>query len=216
MINRSREWNGLMTMWVMVLAVGVLAQSIGITPAEQKEGFKPLFDGTLKGWTRRPPPPARGATAPPAMADWTAANGEIAWVPDTGRGYLVTEQTFTNFDLRLDFFSDAKANTGVNIGVPDTGDISSSTSFEVNIFDNTRGFPTGSINNVVRTSTPTPNTIDKWNSLEITRQGDHITVTLNGEKVVDTMQSLHPVGHIGLQAPAEGTTKFRNLRVKTL
>jgi hypothetical protein len=48
------------------------------------------------------------------------------------------------------------------------------------------------------------------------RQGDHITVTLNGEKVVDTTSNLHPTGHVGLQAPAEGTAKFRNLRIKTL
>jgi hypothetical protein len=150
------------------------------------------------------------------MAKWAPANGEIAWVPDSGRGYLVTDQTFTNFDLRVEFFSDAKANTGVNIGVPDTGNISSGTSFEVNIFDDTEQFPTGSINNVARTTTPKPNTVGKWNSLDVMRQGTHVVVTLNGEKVVDTTSDLHPTGHIGLQAPAEGTAKFRNLRIKTL
>jgi hypothetical protein len=217
MINTLRMWKVLVAVLVMAIAGGVLAQSMGVTPAEQKEGFKPLFDGqTLKGWTPRPPPARRNATAPPAMAKWTVSDGEIAWVPDTGRGYLTTDQTFTDFDLRVEFFSDAKANTGVNIGVPDDGDISSATSFEVNIFDNTQGYPTGSINNVVRTSTPQPNTVDKWNSLEIMRQGDHITVTLNGEKIVETTSSLHPGGHIALQAPAQGTTKFRNLRIKTL
>ena len=217
MINTSRERTVFVAVLVIAVASGMVAQSIGISPAEQKEGFQPLFDGqTLKGWTPRPPPAGRDATAPPAMAKWAASNGEIAWVPDTGRGYLVSEPTFTNFDLRVDFFSDAKANTGVNIGIPDTGDISSATSFEVNIFDNTQGYPTGSINNVVRTSTPKPSTVDKWNSLEIVRQGDHITVKLNGDTVVDTTSGLHPVGHIGLQAPAEGVTKFRNLRIKPL
>jgi hypothetical protein len=217
MINASRAWKVLVAALMVTSAAGVLAQSNGVIPAEQREGFKALFDGqSLKGWTPKPPPPGRGATGPPPMAKWAVSNGEIAWVPDGIRGYLVTDQSFTNFDLRVEFFSDAKANTGVNIGVPDTGDISSATSYEINIFDNTQGFPTGSINNVARTSTPKPNTVDKWNSLEIVRQGDHITVTLNGEKVLDTMQSLHPVGHIGLQAPAEGITKFRNLRIKTL
>jgi len=86
--------------------LGVLiAQAMGPSAAEQKEGFKPLFDGqTLNGWTSRPPPAGRNATTPPAAAKWDAANGEIAWVADSRRGYLVSDQSFTNFDLRVDFF----------------------------------------------------------------------------------------------------------------
>jgi hypothetical protein len=217
MIRQSQVWKVLIAVIVAATAGVVLVAQSGLTPAEQKEGFKPLFDGqTLKGWTPRPPPAGRRAGAPPEMAKWTASNGEIAWVPATGRGYLVNDQTFTNFDLRVDFFFDGKANTGVNIGVPDAGDISSATSFEVNIFDDTEGFPTGSINNVARTSAAKPVTSGKWNALEITRQGDHITVSLNGEKVVDTTSNLHPTGHVALQAPAEGTAKFKNMRIKTL
>jgi len=99
--------------------------------------------------------------------------------------------------------------------VPDTGNISSNTSFEVNIFDDTEQFPTGSINNVERTTVAKPQTANKWNTLEISRQGDHIVVAVNGEKAVDITSALHPGGLIGLQAPAAGTTKFRNVRIKT-
>jgi len=215
-----------MSAWkvVIVAALAVapaiaVAQSGGVSAAEQKDGFKALFDGTsTKGWTPRPPPAGRGAAAaePPKTGQWAAQNGEVAWVKDSGRGYLTTDQAYTDFDLRIDFFSDAAANTGVNIGVPDAGAISSNTSFEINIFDDTDQFPTGSINNVQRTSAAKPNTIGKWNALEITRQGDHVTVALNGDKVVDIHTTLHPGGHIALQAPAEGTAKFRNARIKTL
>jgi hypothetical protein len=192
------------------------AQSTGLSPAEQREGWTLLFDGqTLKGWTPRPPPAGRGgATEPPPTGKWAAENGELVWVKDTGRGYLVTDKTFADFVLRLDFFADATANTGVNFGVPDTGNISSNTSFEVNIFDDTDQWPTGSINNVQRTTTATPKTVGKWNSYEISRQGDHVKIVLNGETVVDMKTTLHPGGHIGLQAPATGMTKFRNLRIK--
>ena len=62
----------------------------------------------------------------------------------------------------------------------------------------------------------TPQTVGKWNAIEISRQGEHVTVVLNGEKVIDIMTALHPGGHIALQAPAEGIAKFRNLRIKTL
>jgi hypothetical protein len=193
------------------------AQSTGLSAAEQKEGWKLLFDGqTTKGWTPRPPPAGRGATEPPQAGKWAAENGEIVWVKDSGRGYLTTDQVYGDFILRLDFWADAPANTGVNIGVPDTGAISSNTSFEVNIFDDTDQFPTGSINNVQRTSTAKPQTVGKWNSFEISRQGDHVMVVLNGEKVVDIRTALHPGGHIALQAPPAGTAKFRNIRIKTL
>jgi hypothetical protein len=195
---------------------GTLAQSTAVTAAEQKEGWQSLFDGsTTKGWTPRPPPAGRGATETPLTAKWAVENSEIQWVKDSGRGYLTTDQVYTNFILRLDFWSDLAANTGVNFGVPDSGPISSNSSFEVNIFDDTPQFPTGSINNVQRTSTATPQTASKWNSLEIARQDDHVTVVLNGDKVVDIKSALHPGGHIALQAPAAGTAKFKKVRVKT-
>src|SRR5262245_36531443 len=184
-------------------AVGVGAQSASLSAAEKQEGWTTLFDGTsLKGWTPRPMPMGRGATAPPPIGKWTAENGEIVWVKDTGRGYLVTERVFTDFVLRLDFFVDGAANSGVNFGVPNEGNISSNTSFEVNIFDDTEQFPTGSINNVQRTTAVAPKTAGKWNALEVSRKGDQVTVALNGEKVVDVKTTLHPGGHVGLQAPA--------------
>jgi Domain of Unknown Function (DUF1080) len=202
---------------ILSLGIGAAAQPSGLTAAEQRDGWKLLFDGqTLKGWTPRAPGAGRGgATEAPPTGKWAAEKGEIVWVKDSGRGYLVTEQVFTDFVLRLDFWSDAAANTGVNFGVPDAGNISSNVSFEVNIFDDTEQFPTGSINNVQRTSAAAPKTTEKWNSYEIARQGDHVTVVLNGATVVDIKTVLHPGGHIALQAPAAGVTRFRNLRVKT-
>jgi len=204
---------------IFILAAGLItvcAQSAGLTAAEQKDGWKLLFDGkTMNGWTPRPPPAGRGATEPPAVAKWAVENGEIVWVKDSGRGYLVTTQPYGDFMLRAEFWSDPTANTGINFGVPDTGNISSNTSFEVNIFDDTEQFPTGSINNVQRTTVAKPQTTNKWNTLEISRQGDHIVVAVNGEKAVDIRSALHPGGLIGLQAPAAGTTKFRNVRIKT-
>jgi 3-keto-disaccharide hydrolase len=205
---------------VLILAAGLItvrAQSAALTAAEQKDGWKLLFDGkTTNGWTPRPPPAGRGATEPPPVAKWVVENGEIVWVKDSGRGYLVTNQPYGDFILRADFWVDPAANSGINIGVPDTGNISSNTSFEINIFDDTEQFPTGSINNVQRTAVAKPQTANKWNTLEITRQGDHVVVAVNGEKAVDIRSALHPGGLIGLQAPAAGTTKFRNVRIKTL
>jgi hypothetical protein len=106
----------------LLCVCAVSAQTPGVSAAEQKEGFKAAFDGqSLKGWTPRPPPAGRGSTEPPATGKWAAQSGELVWVKDSGRGYLVTDQVYTDFTLRLDFFADAPANTGVNFGIPDTG-----------------------------------------------------------------------------------------------
>src|SRR5262245_12081865 len=106
------------------LHVTVGAQNAGLTAAEKQEGWTPLFDGqTLNGWATRAPGAGRGATQPPPTGKWAAENAELVWVKDSGRGYLVTDQVFNDFVLRLDFFVDAAANSGVNFGVPDTGNI---------------------------------------------------------------------------------------------
>lgn len=200
---------------VVALAPALAFAQATLTAAETKDGWTLLFDGrSLAGWNVRPPPAGREAATPPPTGRWAAENGELVWVKDTGRGYLVTDRTFSDFVLKLEFFADATANTGVNFGIPDTGNISSRTSFEVNIFDATEEFPTGSINNVQRISGAAPATAGKWNSYEISRQGEHVLVLLNGATVLDVTSALHPGGHIGLQAPATGVTRFRNVRVK--
>ena len=106
--------------------LGLLAQTAGLTAAEVREGWKPLFDGqSLEGWTLRPMGGGRRGGEPPPPGQWAAENGELVWVKDTGRGYLVSEQVFNDFVLRLDFWVDGDANAGVNFGVPATGNISS-------------------------------------------------------------------------------------------
>ena len=57
---------------ILALVVGLTptsAQSTGLTAAEQKEGWKALFDSqSMKGWTPRPPPAGRGASEAPQTA----------------------------------------------------------------------------------------------------------------------------------------------------
>lgn len=212
---------------VLAFSAGLIAaappQSAGPSPAEQKEGFKPLFDGkTLTGWTSRAavPGPGRGnapAPAPRPAAKWMVENGEIVVVKDSGGGHLVTTQPYGDFTLRLDFWADAVANSGIFLRSPETGAINANDAFEVNIFDPHEQWPTGSVNNVQKTNAKgTPNTAGKWNTYEMTVQGDRITIVLNGQKTVEASAKRLPRGVIALQAPAMGTVKFRNVRIKTL
>ena len=55
----------------------------------------------------------------------------------------------------------------------------------------------------------------KWNTFEITAQGPHMVVVLNGTKTVDVQNSKHSRGAIGLQYGA-GVVKFRLVQIKPL
>ena len=168
----------------------------------------------------RVPGPARGNEPAPAArpaARWVVENGEIVAVKDSGSGHLVTNQSFGDFTLRLEFWADAVANSGIFLRSPETGAINANLAYEVNIFDPHEQWPTGSVNNVQKTSAKgAPNTAGKWNTYEMTAQGDHLIIVLNGQKTVDASAKRLPRGMIALQAPAMGTVKFRNIRIKTM
>ena len=57
----------------------------------------------------------------------------------------------------------------------------------------------------------------QWNAFDITLQGDHMTVVLNGQKVIDAahLPDLPPTGPIGLQHHGD-PVQFRNVFVKPL
>jgi len=56
----------------------------------------------------------------------------------------------------------------------------------------------------------------KWNTYDITVQGDHIVIVINGIKTVDIHDSTHKnASPIALQYAA-GAIKFRNIKVAKL
>lgn len=189
-----------LTLLVLVSALPAGAQTMNrLTAEEQKEGWTLLFDGkTPNGW------------APRGDAKWEAQNGELVAVQGEARGHLATADAYGDFRLRLEFWVDKAANSGVFIRAPETGAINQGNSFEVNISDSSANWPTGSINEIHKN--PTANTVGKWNTYDITAQGDHLVVVLNGEKTVDARASRLPRGPIGLQYGG-GTVKFRNIRI---
>lgn len=186
---------------MLALALSATTQTINtLTAEEQKEGWTQLFDGkTLNGWV---------ATGD---AKWDVRNGELVAVPGTTRGQLTTANQYGDFRLRLDFWVDEGTNSGVFIRSPETGAITQGNAFEVNIFDKSAEWPTGSINEIQKSPLP-PNTVGKWNTYDISAQGDHLVVLLTGQKTVDARASRRPRGLIALSYSG-GTLKFRNIRI---
>lgn len=180
-----------------------------LTAKEVSEGWILLFDGsTYFGWMPR------------TDAKWEVKDGTLAAVPGSGKGVLTTTTVFPNFRLKADFWIDEKANSGIFVraeeainGTPP--EVSPANGYEVNIFDAHPQWPTGSINEVAKNSRK-PKTTGKWNTMEITAEGDHLVVLLNGRKTVDARNNKFARGSIGLQYNGEGEVRFRNVKLQPL
>lgn len=167
------------------------------------QGSIALLDGSsLNGWS---------ATGD---ANWRFVDGALQ--ADRGNGFLVTTASYRDFDLRLEFWVDPDANSGVFIRCSDPQKIGADSCYEVNIFDKRPdpAYRTGAIVNVAKPLS----VIDaggRWNTYEITAKGPRMTVTLNGTRTVDVEHAGHTQGPIALQYAA-GTVKFRNVQIRPL
>lgn len=167
------------------------------------EDFKTL-SGTFDGWRQV------------GDANWRLENGEF--VADMGRGFLVTQDSYSDMHIKLEFFAnDGKANSGVYFRIEDPDAISDSTAYEANIIDE-RPDQTGRTGGIPHYGPPSQivNAGGKWNTYDITVQGDHIVVVINGTRTVDIHDSTHKkASPIALQYMA-GVIKFRNIQVSKL
>ena len=148
-------------------------------------------------------------------ANWRIENGEF--VADGGRGFLVTQASYTDMHIRLEFFaSDGKANSGVYFRINNPAVITDSTAYEANIIDE-RPDQSGRTGGIPNYAPPSEivNAGGKWNTYDITVQGDHLVVVINGIKTVDVHDTTHKSGPMALQYAA-GTIKFRNIKVAQL
>ena len=176
-----------------------------LTPEELEEGWIQLFDGeTLYGWA------ARGD------ATWEVREGEIVTPPGAGVGMLSTTTEFADFQLQLEFFVDAEANSGVFLRCPPKGDITAGNSVEVNISDDHPKWPTGSVNEVAQNKGEV-STVGRWNHYHLSVEGDHLVVRLNGEVTADGRDQRFKRGTVALQRYLDkGVIRFRNVKIRPL
>jgi len=186
-----------------------------LTAEEQAQGWRLLFDGTsLNGWTKN------------GTADWLVEDGVITF--KTGRGTLQTADSYENFQLRVDFWGERTANSGVFVRLTPRGQANAF--YEINIFDTHATAPTGSILAVDVGKAPAPimstlpkryDTAEKWNAFEILAKGPQVQVKLNGAVATDTSEDPLKLGSGPIQLQAggpdgPGIVRFRNIRIKTL
>jgi hypothetical protein len=163
-----------------------------------------LFDGTnLNAWN------------PIGNANWKLGEGVVQ--ANSGNGFLVTKESYQDFELKVEFWVDEEANSGVFIRCENPAQIDANNAYEVNIYDKRpdQTYRTGAI---VEVSKPASviNTGGNWNTFQITARGAHLTVMLNNVRTVDVDNSLHARGTIALQYGGTGLVKFRRVEIRRL
>lgn len=211
-----------------------------LSPEEAAEGFEVLFDGTsMHKWT--------GNTT-----NYVPVDGTIYVTAQYGgSGNLYTKKEYGDFVLRFEFAFDREGvNNGIGIRTP-MGVDAAYHGMEIQVLDhdapiykNLRVYQQhGSVYGIIPAKRVKFPPLGTWNVEEIRAVGDRITVTVNGEVILDgdirqacqghnvapdggknnpytVDHKNHPglfnaSGHIGLLGHGAGI-KFRNIRIKEL
>jgi hypothetical protein len=171
-----------------------------------------VFDGqTLNGWRLRDPKAKNG---------WAVVDGELAVVDPKGNSDLVSDATFQDMQLHLEFNIEPKSNSGVYLRGR----------YEVQVLDNpdakmaldTHGC--GAVYSRLAPKTDATKPAGEWQTLDIEFIGRQVEVKLNGKTVVKdvvdgiTGGALSPwedePGPLMLQGD-HGKVRFRNIEVKS-
>lgn len=193
--------------------------------ADDEAGFVRLFDGkSLSGWRQI------GGKA----GSFGVENGLLVSFGNGG-GWLGTDREYADYTLRLEFLLTPKSNSGIYLRAPANSSQISRTGMEIQLLDdehpsyaNLKPWQfTGSVYHVAAAERGHLKPQGEWNSIEVSVQGPHIVITLNGAKVVDDRLDAHrelesehtglkrKTGLIGLQSH-NGRVEFKNIRIKTL
>jgi len=152
-------------------------------------------------------------------ANWEMKDGVLTVDKLDGKdlAYLVSKDAYKDFQIHAEFWVDDEANSGIFIRCENPQSIGGKTCYEVNVYDKRPdpSYGTGAIPNTAKVD-PMPKAGGKWNTFEITAQGPHLVVALNGQKTVDVQDSKHlGAGPIALQY-GSGVVKFRKVQIKPM
>ena len=193
-----------------MIAAGLVicAAALYANVVSAEDGWITLLDSSKKGdWTEV------------GKANWEFKDGAMVADKLDGKdiSYLVTKNAYKDFQIRAEFWVDEEANSGIFIRCEQPDNITGKTCYEVNIYDKRPDptYGTGAIPGIAKV-VPMPKAAGKWNTYEITAQGPHLTIVLNGQKTADVQDSKHlNAGPIALQY-GSGVVKFRKVQIKPL
>jgi hypothetical protein len=166
------------------------------TLTKQQEDWQPLFDGkTTTGW--------RTYGKQTMGKAWTVENGTLYldaaskkdWQTEEG-GDIVTEQSFDNFHLKLEWKIAPNGNSGIILFVQEDPALYPypwSTGPEIQVLDNAshpdakiQKHRAGDLYDLIACSPETVKLAGQWNQVEIISQNSQLTMKLNGTQVLAT------------------------------
>jgi 3-keto-disaccharide hydrolase len=205
----------------LLFALGMFwgARSYAGPPAAGK--WTPLFNGrNLDGWK------------PYGAEKWVAELGTIFGESTSGKyGYLVTDKTYKNFDIRLKFNCSLEGNSGLFFHSRITGENPKwgpdivGLQAEIDPARHTGGIyesggrgwvalPTAEGEKAIKP-------VGQWNSMEVRVEGNHIVTHLNGVQIVDYTYTptKYTDGHIALQIHTGEhgfRVRFKDIEIRAL
>jgi len=217
---------------LMAALLGALGLPAGAQEPNAEEGFTPLFNGKdLGGWIygKKAGGEARSG------AGYGVENGALFCTAKDG-GNLYTEREYGDFILRFEFKLAENANNGIALRAPLEGD-PAFVGMRIQVLDDSGSEYKllrpeqyhGSIYDCFAAKRGSLKPVGEWNTEEISARGRRVTVTVNGQAVVeaslDDLQDeaklkKHPglknaKGHIGILGYG-ARAEFRHLRIKEL
>ena len=190
----------------LVVTATLLAGAASALPAAasaQESEWTTLLDGSsLDGWRVI------------GNANWEIGDGAVS--ADEGSGFLLSEASYGDFELIVEFWVDEPANSGIYMRCQDPAMIRDTNCYEVNIFD-TRADQAYRTGGIVHIASPSE-VIDaggQWNTYLIRLEGSRLGVMLNGRRIVDADDGQFQAGPIALQYGA-GTVRFRSVQIRGL
>jgi len=224
-----------------LLVLGLMPLSAAPQAPDADKGFTRLFNGKdLTGWVYG----RRGDAENKSGKGYQVENGVLFSTKDDG-GNLYTEKEYSDFAFRFEFRLTENANNGIGIRAPLSGD-AAYVGMEIQVLDDGGSMYTkldpgqyhGSIYQVVPAKRGFQKPVGEWNSEEIVAKGRHVTITLNGTKIVDANLDdvkdeailakhrdlskpegsrgiANTKGHIGFLGHG-ARVEFRNIRVREL
>jgi hypothetical protein len=190
------------------LLIGAAALQFSGVASGQSDGWITLLDGTKMGeWDEV------------GKANWAMKDGALVADKLDGKdpSYLVSKTAYKDFQIKAEFWTDEEANSGIFIRCDEAKKIDAKICYEVNIFDKRPdpSYGTGAIVDVAKVD-PMPKAAGKWNTYEITAQGSHLVVVLNGQKTADVQDSKHNAGGPLALQYGSGVVKFRKVQIKPM
>ncbi|MEZ4826634.1 MAG: DUF1080 domain-containing protein [Bacteroidia bacterium] len=205
-----------------------------LTAAEQEAGWKLLFDGkTTAGWH---------SYLKDGVSGWTVSDGILS--TSGGNGDLVSDDTYDNFELAIEWSVAPKGNSGIFFGVTEDTAYHSTyeTGPEFQIIDDVN-YPdpldetqkSGANYALHAPSVLAAKPAGEYNTTTIIVNNNHVEHWLNGQKVVEYERwtpeweamvantkfasmpgyGKDPKGHLALQDHGDAAS-FRNIKIKIL